>query len=319
MHPGQGQSYSADEQSEVQPMHVVVPGFPGFIAYGGRLMARVAGGENVGGAPAAGADAGAGEGEGQGGGLGLYDLTTVPEHLRPVVEPLLKKVEGNVTQRFQEHADFRKQWEPFQEVEGLTELQPDALKELVEFHRDVLSNADAFKDWWTQLGTEAGWMPDASAGDDGQGDEFGDEVPPAVSQLQEAVESLSAQVQSLVDGHQQTEQTQRTEAAKQAINTELEQLAGEELGEGQKFDDETRDAILTFALRYPQDADAIKKGYADLQKLSGKSQVELVKDKLEQPSGGTTPAGPPDTSPGQVTSFAEAKRLARERRTAAVG
>jgi hypothetical protein len=56
--------------------------------------------------------------EGQGGGLGLYDLTTVPEHLRPVVEPLLKKVEANVTQRFQEHADFRKQWEPFSGSRG---------------------------------------------------------------------------------------------------------------------------------------------------------------------------------------------------------
>jgi hypothetical protein len=315
MHPGQGQSYSADGRSEVQPDHIAIGDF---IAYGGRLMPRVRGAEANGGAPAAAGDASA---EGQGGGPGLYDLAEVPEHLRPAVEPHLKKIEANVTQRFQEAADFRKQWEPFQGIEGLTQLQPDALSELVAFHNEVLSDEEAFKQWWTELGQEAGWMQDVSAGDGGDNgdDELGGgDAAPEVVELRGQVEELKGLVNQLVEGQQTQEQQTRQDAAKQAIESELVDLAGKELGEGQKFDDDTRNAILTFALRYPQDPEAVSKGYADLQKLRGQSQSELVTDKLGQPDPAVR-GGTADTEPPTVTSFAEAKRLARERSKAAVG
>lgn len=321
MHPGQGQSYSADERSDVQPEFVVVPGLPGFIAHGGRLMARVAGGETNGaGAPAGVAEPGADGAEGQGEGLGLYDLTTVPEHLRPIVEPELKKIEANVTKRFEEAAAFRKQWEPLSAIEGLTDLQPDALKELVEFHQGVLSDPEAFKAWWTQLGEQAGWMQDVSGGDGGEdgGDDLGGDDPPAIAEIRQTLEGLTTLVEQLAEGQQTSQATQRTEAAKQAITAELEALAGEHLGEGQKFDDDTREAILTFAWRYQDDPEAIAKGFADLQKVKGQSQSSLVEDKLVQPSTALR-GGPPDTAPTEITSFAEAKQLARARREAGVG
>jgi hypothetical protein len=320
MHPGQGQSYSADEGSQVQPDHTVAGDF---IAIDGRLLPRVRGGESDGGAPAGVADpAAGGGGEGQGDGPGLYDLTTVPEHLRPAVEPHLKQIEANVTQRFQEAADFRKQWEPFSGIEGLADLQPDAVKELVEFHRDVLSQGpDALKAWWTQIGEHAGWAQEVSggdAGDDDDDDDLGGDDSPAIADLRGQVEQLTSLVEQLVEGHQAGETEKRTTAAKQAIESDLEALAKEHLGEDKKFDDKTRDAILTFALRYPNDDDAVRKGYADLQGIKGEAQSSLVEDKLEQPAAALR-GGAADTAPAEITSFAEAKRLARERAKAAVG
>lgn len=319
MHTGQGQSHSAAKESGVQPDHLTIGDF---IAYEGRLMPRVRGGENVGGAPAA-ADAG-GEpnagGAGQGEGLGLYTdlLTEVPEHLRPVVEPVLKKMEGKVTQRFQEHSDFRKQWEPLQGVEGLADLQADELSELVEFRRDVLADPEKMREWWEQLGQQAGWMTDdVSGGDDDDDDDEGD-IPPHVAELQSQVQELSQAVQQLVAGHQTQEQRAAQEAAKTAINTELKELAEEHLGEGKQFDDETRDAILTFALRYGDDPEAIAKGFKDLQKIKGGAQSSLVDDVLEQPAAANR-GGRPDTAPAEVKDFAQAKQLARARRQAAVG
>jgi hypothetical protein len=77
---------------------------------------------------------------------GLYDLGSVPEELRGYVEDVAKQIQGNVTRRFQEHADFRKTWEPFSQVEGLTDLPPDELQELVQF-RDIASDPAQFDDW----------------------------------------------------------------------------------------------------------------------------------------------------------------------------
>lgn len=319
MHPGQGQSHSVNE-SEVQPQFVVVPGLPGFIAGGGRFMARVAGGESNGGAPAGVADPAAGGGEGgQGGGLdGLYDLTEVPEHLRPVVGPLLKKVEGNVTQRFQEHADFRKKWEPFDGIEGLTELQPEQLTELLEFQREILSNPDSFKEWWKGIGEHGGWLQEL-AGNGEDDDDDDDDVDPGLLELRGQIETLAGAVQQLIEGQQTRDQQDAQTQAKQAIRKELDDLAVEELGEGQKFDELTEESILKLALAYPKDPNAIGKAYKDFLKITGKSQGDLVKTALDQPAGVANAGGAPDTALEPPKTFAEAKERARARSRAAVG
>lgn len=318
MHPGQGQDHSAEKQSDVQP-YVVVPGSPGYIVSRGRWLPRVRGGESNGAPAAAAGDAAGGDGGGQGEGLGLYDLTEVDEHLRPIVEPLLKKVEGNVTQRFQEHADFRKTWEPYQGVDGLTDLSSDEVSELVAFHRDVLAaGPDALKEWWQGIGEHAGWMPDGSGGDAGDEGDLGGDAPPQIVELQQQVQAMAQAVQQLIDGQQTRETQDAQSAAKEAIGNELKALGAEKLGEGQEFDEVTRQSILQLALAYPDDPQAIAKAYQDFEKIAGKVEGGLVEHALGQPRAANA-GGSADTSAEEPKTFAEARERAKARSRATVG
>jgi hypothetical protein len=122
--------------------------FGRYVLYRGRVMPLVAGGESNG-APAAAGDGGAGgAGDGGDGASGPipWDLSSVSEELRPHVEAALKGVEGGVTKRFQEHADFRKQWEPYAGVEGLSEISPEDMARLVAFHQTA-SDEQQFEQW----------------------------------------------------------------------------------------------------------------------------------------------------------------------------
>src|SRR5690349_17553500 len=63
------------------------------------------------------AEAPAGEGQGdEVNGGGLYDLASAPDDLRPFLEAELKKIEGNVSKRFQDHSQYRDQWSPYEEL-----------------------------------------------------------------------------------------------------------------------------------------------------------------------------------------------------------
>src|SRR3954451_10481410 len=67
-------------------------------------------------------------------------LEAVPQG-REAVEAALKKVEGGITQRFQEAADFRKQWEPYADL-GLSEMPAAQLRETIGLGR-LLSDPES--------------------------------------------------------------------------------------------------------------------------------------------------------------------------------
>jgi hypothetical protein len=146
--------------------------FGRYVLYRGRVMPLVAGGESNG-APAAAGDGGAGgAGDGGDGASGPipWDLSSVSEELRPHVEAALKGVEGGVTKRFQEHADFRKQWEPYAGVEGLSEISPEDMARLVAFHQTA-SDEQQFEQWLRAVAQEfgiTGEQPQTPAPGDGE-------------------------------------------------------------------------------------------------------------------------------------------------------
>src|SRR4051812_42386476 len=119
---------------------------------------------DAGAAPAAGAQPGAegADGQGQAGAPdnpnGLYpDLSGVPESVRAQVESLLKEYDGNVTRKFQEAAEYRKQWEPYGEL-GITDVDPTELSDLMAF-REIASDPEAFKEWHQAIGEQLGLAP----------------------------------------------------------------------------------------------------------------------------------------------------------------
>jgi hypothetical protein len=235
------------------------------------------------------------------GGLGdLYDLSSVPEELKPYAENLLSQVNSNVERKFNEAADYRKQWEPYEGIEGFSDLEPDDVRELVEFSQ-LASDPAKFEEWWTDIGERLGYFPEGqgpegengAAAQQGEGDE-----PPAWAQgLMERLDGLESHVQQ---GTAAQQQQQLQQEASQWVDTELEKLGD--------LDDETKDAVCRLAAGYtdehgaPTD-DAIQKGYQDYLKLTGKAQGEIVDSKLTgQPQPGIE-SGSPDTSAEEFTNL----------------
>jgi hypothetical protein len=282
-----------------------------YVTYRGRRMLRFAGGEAAG-APAAvqpeAQPPTGGQGDpGQGGdtpaeGLGLYDLSDAPEELRPYLEQELKKIEGNVTKRFQEHADFREQLGPLADIDGLSEVPADELSELIEF-RQIASDPEQFEAWWNTIGENMKFFADDEEGEGGEpGDEFGDfeegGEPEYVGEMREKIAELEARLGETSERQEEQSQQQRVDAAIAKIQTDLEALPHGET-DPEKVE-AINAAVVKLAHAYPDDDDAIAKAFADWQQISGTAQGDLVDRKLGQPqaalSGGTPDASQPKLS-----------------------
>lgn len=231
---------------------------------------------------------------------GLYDLSAAPEELRPLLEAELKKVTANVGRRLEDHANYRKRYEALDGIDGLTDVPPDELKELLEF-RQVAGDQEQFEAWWSAVGEELGFL-DGDAGAPESDDLGGDDPAGQVGELRQLVESL----QERLDNYETQGQTEKArEQAKQDIDRELAALT-EQHGE---FD---QGLVLRLARDYASEPDAIQRGYEDYLRVTGQAQSELVEDKLDQP----TPAnrgGRPDTTTPQITTFDQAKEAALQR------
>lgn len=231
-----------------------------------------------------------------------WDLESAPEELRPYLQTELKRIEGGITKRFQEASEYRKQMEPLAglaEIEGITDVPAEELQELVAF-RQLIQDPEQFEAWWSSVGEEMGFLNDGDqAGPDGDEDDgaSGDEPPAWAQELMQRLDSLEGSTK-------QSEMQQREAAALQHIDTELKALA-EKHGQ---FDE---DAVCQLAMAY-DDEDAIQKGFADYQRLTGKAQSELV-DSKDVPGTPPVTGGGADTSPPPVDGFSGAKAAARQR------
>lgn len=301
-----------DVRSDVQPVFL-----GDTVLYGGRVMRRARGAESSGGAPAA---AGGGEGEGQGGtDLGLYDLSEVPEHLRPHVEPHLKKWEGNVTQKFQEAAEFRKQFEPLAAVEGLTDVPPERIAELIEFERDYITpiaqgDHSKFEEWWRAMGEHLGFLEEEEAG--GEGD--GEETTPEVAELRGHIAELTQKLEQIEGRDAERETSERQRAVQAEIRSQLDALHGHEDFPTREDGSPDDDVVLRLAFAYGGEPDAVDKAFKDYLRIAGKAQGELVKEKLDQPAAALQ-GGSPNTSPPEIRTFREAREAAKARAGAPVG
>lgn len=238
--------------------------------------------------------------EGQGGdgenGLGLYDLSAAPDELRPLLEAELKKVEGNVTRKFQEHAEYRKRFEP------LEQIPPDELTGLMEF-RQLASDPEQFADWWTQVGESMGLLePDGEDAIEGE-EEGTDGLVQSITE--QVMAALDQRLGPLEQRYVSQEQETRMQQATQQVESELSELQ-------QQHGDFDQDAVCQLALAH-EGPDAIRKGFEDYQRIIGNTERGMVEQKLAGPAGGGEAGGRPDTHPEPVTSFGDASRLALER------
>jgi hypothetical protein len=273
------------------------------------------------------AENGAGGGGEETQGNGLWDLSTVPEELRPHVEPFLKDFDRNANKKIQEQAEQLKRYQPFQEIEGLTDVPPDEMQALLEL-REIFSDEDTLHEWvqhisqelgiggadladedsWRQAGIENGWLDD-----DGEGGGGGEEYT-----MEDIIAAVKEAIAPDIEPIRQAQEQQMTQAQIQEIERELQQQmsAIEEqhgaLSEAQKED------IISLAQNYVNEDDPIAKGFEHYQRIRGGGQSDLVDDKLSVTNGTALNGGATDTTP-QKTSWIDGndpKELAKRRMAA---
>jgi hypothetical protein len=260
------------------------------------------------------------DGQGQGqdrtdsyeGVLGPDVFNDAPEELRDHLVSYVKtKVDPFINQRFQESADFKSTWEPFSQIEGLTDLHPEDVDQLVELGY-VIANAsqgdeqakEALRETWEQLGQQFEFFED---GDDDDAEEDAEDEPQYMTR--EEYEAERAQER------QQSERQETVEQTRQELRAEVDKLPLGEVGSEKR--QKAENAIYSFMLRYDDanmsNADAVKAAFEDYKELVGDSQEELVEETEERQTGTTLRGGGVDTKPEEVRSWADADKLAKAR------
>jgi hypothetical protein len=235
---------------------------------------------------------------------GLYDLSSIPEQLRPAVEPAFKQWEANVTKKFQDHSEYRKSWEPYEQL-GVNKVDPQQLQELLSFN-EMASDPEQFDAWLREAAMERGLLEQAQQepsdpyadlyGDTGLQDQL---TPDSIKQM------ISEQISPLMEQAQQQQQQAALQEATDQIQTELDSLH-EQHGD---FPDEV---ICQLAMAYdgPQ---GIQQAFQDYQNIIAQTERGVVESKLAEPSvperGGANTTAPPEIKTWEQARDAAISRL----------
>lgn len=233
---------------------------------------------------------------------GLYDLSQAPEELRPYLEAELKKIEGNVTRKFQEHADVRKRMEALEQAGLPSDMAPEDISHMVGMFQTI-SDPEAFEEFWYRAGEELGYFADDEEGGEVEGD--GSDVASDTS-----VDQIAQHILSQIDERLGPIEEQMSQQEAQAREAEAAEEIRQELAElHEKHGDFDEDAVCELALNY-EGPDALERGYMRLQEILGGNEKSWFNDRdgPRQMQGGES-----NTAAEPVTDFDTAKRLARER------
>ncbi len=241
---------------------------------------------------------------GDGGGFYQEYLNKVPEDYRPHVEPYVKEVESNANKKFAEHAEYRKNWEPYEQL-GINEYEPESLQQLLQF-AELMQDEEQFKDWWKNTGETLGLFEneDDDLGIDDDDDDF--DVESALDQI------IEQRMQPFIQEKQERDYEEQVNQASEEVSNRLTELQEEH---GLELDEEEQRVVYRFAYTYADDEnedDPIGKGFQDFQRLVGDIETSTVESKANAPAPPERP-GKPNTSPSPITDFKQAKEAALER------
>lgn len=243
------------------------------------------------------------------------NLDGLAPDVRDQINTILDQYEGNATKKFQEHAEFRKQWEPYGEL-NITDFDPEYLGELLQFS-EIFEDEGRFDEWLTSTARERGILGQqggdaADAG--GEGDEY--DVPQTKAELDEYVQQkVQEAVAPIVQHTQQQSEQQATQEISQQLDQQLDKLLGQDQIDVSQFSDEDREAVFALALAAREDhKDPVAAGYLQFKRIRGAGEADVVNGRLNrgqapEGGGGRAPLDPAK----KPTTFKEASAMARER------
>jgi hypothetical protein len=241
----------------------------------------------------------------------------VPAELAPLVMEALKHKDADVTRGFQEHKQFREQWEPFSKIQGLGDMSPEDVGQLVEWSQ-AMNDPQAFQAWyegvgqqlglssdldedgWVRMGEERGWFEGGQEGEQGQNGNGLGQLPPEVVQELEQSRQFREQMNQWM-GKQEHERN--SSAHMQQLEGRFSELV-EKHGvdpKDQEFREDVVDlayAMVTNAIENEQQPpeDPIGMAFDRVMRRAGKAQGDLIENKLNQPAGALN-GGAADTRP----------------------
>jgi len=224
-------------------------------------------------------------------------LDKIPEELREQVEPVFKEWDGNVTKRFTEASDFRKQWEPFADI-------PQEEMQWLAAFRQAQSDPQQIAQWYEQYAAANGLAPQEP-----EQPQYGD--PDIAALLQQQFEQhltpLQQQLGALTQWREEQEQGVRTQAAERQIETQITAMT-------EKHGEVSRELLDRFVGPYIQSdpEHAVERAYGDYAKFVAQIEKQTLTQKLGQAPGAES-GGSPATTPEPITTLAQAAEIARQR------
>ncbi len=245
-------------------------------------------------------------------------LNRIPEEVRGQVEPVFKEWDANTTRRFQEQAEYRKQWEPYEQL-GVQNLSQDQVQWAMQF-MSALDSPQTIKDWY-QTYAQANGLSEAEKQQQAQQaqqaqpdlasyDQFGGYEDPAQIQnlLKEQLGPLQQELQALAAWRQQQDQQKQLQEAERLIESQKSDLRTKH---PEEYNEE---AISKLVAQYvsTDPLNAVPRAFADWQQIRGDIEKATLQSKVNQPpppeSGGVA-----DGSPERITSLAQANVIALAR------
>jgi len=236
--------------------------------------------------------------EGQGAAPYQEYLDRLPEDIRGDVEPIFKDWDSNVTKKFQEAAEFRKQWEPFQDL-NLTDVPRDELQNLIALRELAADDPDQFNEWLISTALERGLLEQQAE----ESDPYEDESDP----LEEKLNPLQSELQQLKEWKEQQEEEARISEAMKFVEQQVEEARQKH----PDVDPELAEQFLaSFAESDPENA--VSLAYEAAEKWMAQIQQGVVQGKLSQPEAAEQ-GSKADGSPEEIRDFQQASQVALQR------
>lgn len=205
----------------------------------------------------------------------------ISEIAQAPVRAAFKHADGLATKKFQEHAEERKRWEPYESL-GLNEFEPDFLSGALPIMRALDQGGDDAREIVERMARQLGLLGDP---DDGEGEWDGEELEGDEEPDDDLHERL-ARTESFVQ--QQEEQQRRTEA--EAYIAQAYGAVEKDLGRKLTDGETGRISNLASGLAHAGVEDPIGAAWKELKSQREDAQKELLEQKRQEP--GRVEVGP---------------------------
>lgn len=257
--------------------------------------------------------------EGQDGGGGgnpayaEYLERITDDDARGVAEEAFKAWDANYQRTSQEAADYRKTWEPYEQL-GVSQVDPEALQWSIQLGQ-LAQDPQAFQEWFQNQYAQAnGLTPQEAQQQQQYGQEDGGFYDPAQQQqqqfeqlLQEKLGPVSQQLEQFQQWQQQLEDGAREQQIKDQIDHEIQALQSQHADSiPEKIREQFPDLIERFAMKYAEPGSdpkqVIAKAWGDMQTFMNAADMAALQSKAGAP-GPAEGGGVPDVNPEKFKSI----------------
>lgn len=237
-------------------------------------------------------------------------LNRLPEEVRGDVEPVFRDWDANVTKRFQEASEYRKQWEPYEST-GVHQQTPEEIQWALQVAEAAKSNPQALREYLDQTfgPVQAQQIEQAAQQDNLTFDQFDPNA-----QLEQLLSSKLGPIEQQLQQFSQWQTQQQQEAEhnriQSAIDTEIGKLKEEHADRlPEPVKEQFEDIIERFGMKYAtpgaDPASVVSKAWADFEALQNQLERATLQAKADAPSAAES-GGVADGSPDKIHNMKEA-------------